>query len=341
MPPYMVLSEVDRNYRGENGKTFPERMACLKNLQTSLKHALGLALAFQARPAGPQVATGHPQGAGRVKALIAFHEEQQRNTVAGDILNAEVIRLRQWIFRQGATLTPNGEIIWPKSEHVVEYDTDLARQGFTRIEFRAGLLFLNGKPLDTQWMVTAFSGPGYGIYVMSREGHIHVSSHAVGYRHHSSLLAGTAVAGAGEMMVSSGMLTFLSNKSGHYKPTLLMLLQVLHELQDSRVPMQFKLKVHVANGKPSLYNNVDEFMMANHFDNESWKCRETLAEYNQWLTPEFLRRHPVAYLTGGAPDQRGIFDLSVNPPRKLTIDDFKAMIANDSLPSSYGAYHLQ
>lgn len=70
---------------------------------------------------------------------------------------------------------------------------------------------------------------------MSGENNIHVSSHSVGGRHHSSLLAGENVACAGEMEVRRGKLVTLSNKSGHYQPEPVYLTQVIRVLSDAGV----------------------------------------------------------------------------------------------------------
>jgi len=120
-------------------------------------------------------------------------------------------------------LTADRSINWALSNanSQVGYDHDLAAQGLTRVRIQAGRLFLDDahtNPLDTAGMVTHFSGPGRAIYVMSKEGNLHVTSHKIGIRHHTSPLAGQNVAAAGEMAVNAGNLTWLSNKSGHYAP---------------------------------------------------------------------------------------------------------------------------
>jgi hypothetical protein len=48
--------------------------------------------------------------------------------------------------------------------------------------------------------------------------------------HHSSVLAGEAVAGAGEVDFAAGKITKISNKSGHYKPSIANLLQTVEVL---------------------------------------------------------------------------------------------------------------
>jgi hypothetical protein len=338
-PPYRILTAIGQRYQNEVG-TEGERRAHLNRLETVLADTIAFAEAFAQRPAGPQVAQNLPElGQGRVKALTKFHTEQQQNVTRGDLLNAQVIKLRQWIFRQGAVLTTDGKIIWPKSQHVVQYDTDLARQNMTRIEIRNGLLCgVNGKALDTKFMVTAFSGPGHAIYVMSLEGHLHVSSHAVGFHHHSSLLAGGDGAGAGELRVSGGHLEWISNKSGHYRPDVFHLLQVLELLQDSGVPMAFRVQLHSAAGVRN-YPTLDALMVDNHFDNDTLEAQTLWQSYAIYFTTRFLHEHPIALLSAGPHGRSGIYDMSANPPRRFAKTEFETLM-RDQRNSPRLAVHL-
>jgi hypothetical protein len=54
----------------------------------------------------------------------------------------------------------------------------------------------------------------------------------VGHTHHSSLLAGAHVAGAGEIDVHDGTLVAMTDRSGHYRPTPGMNDRVLRNLRD-------------------------------------------------------------------------------------------------------------
>lgn len=211
--PLYLLTQIGDQEQGEEGKS-GERDGYLKdNLGDHLLNLMAQAKGFdERRRKGPQTAnvTGGP---GFVKRLASWHTEQIKNVTYPDWLNTEIIRFRQWLTRQGAVLTADGQIIWEKSRRTIVYDHQLKEQNVTKVSFRGGLLFAgNGKPLDTRTMATAFSGPGAAIYVMSNEGNLHVSSHSVGHRHHSSMLAGADVAGAGELKVEGGRLTWLSNK---------------------------------------------------------------------------------------------------------------------------------
>jgi len=77
-----------------------------------------------------------------------------------------------------------------------------------------------GRPLDPQLGGEGHERrSGFAIYVMLGDGTIYVSfDHDQGSFHHSSLVAGAPVAGAGDMTVIDGDLLELSNSSGHYRP---------------------------------------------------------------------------------------------------------------------------
>jgi hypothetical protein len=77
---------------------------------------------------------------------------------------------------------------------------------------------------------------GIFIYVMSKNGKIYVAdekkeSQKYGKFHHSSFLAGEPVAAAGELKISGGIITELTDKSGHYKPEIKYTVQVLEYLE--------------------------------------------------------------------------------------------------------------
>jgi hypothetical protein len=89
-----------------------------------------------------------------------------------------------------------------------------------RLFVRDGLLYSvrDGLPFDTRSAGTVWN-QGRAIYVMDRHGNLYASlRQIVGEFHHSSLLAGKPVAGAGELEVIDGVPTLINRKSGHYQP---------------------------------------------------------------------------------------------------------------------------
>jgi hypothetical protein len=162
-----------------------------------------------------------------------------------------IIKIRLWLSRQGVKISVDGKTLWWPREKKMLWDQELSQQGFSQVKFMQGKIYWSQHgagltpgqweltnssrsgwvqqdsrwvrnnqpiPVDTKSMVTHLSGPGAGIYVFSKEGNLHISSHKVGQRHHSSLLAGGDVACAGEIWVTNGKITAISNKSGHYHP---------------------------------------------------------------------------------------------------------------------------
>ncbi|MCA9515495.1 MAG: VCBS repeat-containing protein [Myxococcales bacterium] len=80
---------------------------------------------------------------------------------------------------------------------------------------------------------------GQAAFVMNERGELFATTkQKTGVVHHSSLLAGDAVAGAGMLVVTRGRLRFVSNSSGHYSPSHEMHTQVLRRLQELGVDMR-------------------------------------------------------------------------------------------------------
>jgi hypothetical protein len=78
----------------------------------------------------------------------------------------------------------------------------------------------SGELFDTTDAEAWHSGGERAIFVMDGNGNLYASNNPqVGHLHHSSLLAGQHVAGAGELKVVDGRLVEMTDKSGHYRPT--------------------------------------------------------------------------------------------------------------------------
>jgi len=78
------------------------------------------------------------------------------------------------------------------------------------------------------------------IYAMDRNGNLYTSPPDVTLPtefHHSTFLNGVPVLCAGELEVSKGQITRISNESGHYKPSKKQILQLLQQLQDQGVDL--------------------------------------------------------------------------------------------------------
>ena len=260
---YQYLSELGQHYFGEEG-TEGVRRGALDGLAGNVRSAIMTLNQAKA-------ALTPPPATGSVNAKAAFFKDQADLTKQAALKKAvfdaeqKVEKCRKWLALQGATLDANGYIDWGVSVRTVVYDSTAVQQGMTMLRFNGGRLFTDdacAAPLDTKNTVTHFSGPGFAIYVMGATGNIHVSSHSVGNRHHSSLLGGQNTAGAGELRAEKGRLLFISNKSGHYAPSVAHMLQVLHQLQKKQVDLtSVKLTLKTAAGQVP-YPNVQAFIAA-------------------------------------------------------------------------------
>ena len=252
-----------------------------------------------------------PKGAtaGSTSVVTSAQRAQQLAQLEAKLAQAQekVDFERKRLKRMGAHIQPNGEIFWRASDRTIEYDRTLAEQGLTRVTFKGGRMFLGGSsPLDTGKMTTAFSGPGWGIYVISAEGNMHVSGHSVGHRHHSSLLAGKAVAAAGELKVSEGRLTMLSNKSGHYMPSLVHLSQAIHLLLKNGVAPAFQIRVFPQRQD---FPNLDAFT-ASLAPKETYEVAK-LCRYARYITDAILQMHaPDPWRTARADEALGVFSVT-------------------------------
>jgi hypothetical protein len=123
--------------------------------------------------------------------------------------------------------------------------------------------YWKGQLFDTTQMVPfqVFGGPrmlgtNRAIFAMTDDGRIFtandrdlIQADATGKEinlfHHSSFVGGAPVAGAGELYFTNGVLTGVSNESGHYMPEFIHLKQVLQEFQSRGVDMStVRVQVH-------------------------------------------------------------------------------------------------
>ncbi len=141
--------------------------------------------------------------------------------------------------RQELPVTEEGEL-GDISARLVQYD-DQAAQERSLVLVGGSKLFRNDDkktPVDTKQSSTFHSGLGAEIFVVGMGNDIHMASHKIGKFHHSSLLGGATVSMAGEMQVTDGKIDWLSNKSGHYTPSVVQFQQFLHHLGKD-VPLNF------------------------------------------------------------------------------------------------------
>ncbi len=122
---------------------------------------------------------------------------------------------------------------------VITYLTPEARARHVLHVKDGKLVDANGKSLDPQLGGEGHEKrSGFAIYVMGGDGTVYVSfDHDQGKFHHSSLMAGGPVAGAGDMTVIDGDLLEISNSSGHYRPPAESLARVTERLTEMGIDM--------------------------------------------------------------------------------------------------------
>lgn len=119
---------------------------------------------------------------------------------------------------------------------------------------------LNGSYEQQQETARKVGIAGRYIFVMNAKGEFFAGKSITGVVHHSSFLAGGAVACAGEVAISGGVMTAISNTSGHYRPGPVYLWQAVKQLQMLGVPLS-SLRVDVM-GVSKNFKNAEEFLGA-------------------------------------------------------------------------------
>ena len=273
-----LLARIDPHYADERGQSKKDLMAAITMHLTRIKaywdaldliHQLGPhdAPAYQTKADETlkQVLTTIA-GAGPIGKAFSDRAKTLPLDELTLKLEAEHARCKDWLLREDLPIQNDGTLNLPKdasgaydaSSRVVKYNEG-EEQEATKVRFSGGLLKRaptwkpspgpdgadpgqgGAVPVDTDKSVTHFTGPGYEIFVAGEDGQIYMTSHKIGVQHHSSLLAGADVAIGGEMKVTQGHIVEMSNKSGHYLPTVDSLRQFLHWLDKDGIPLTFKV----------------------------------------------------------------------------------------------------
>lgn len=107
----------------------------------------------------------------------------------------------------------------------------------------------DGTPFDTSAARTHWSGQGKAIFVMDGNGNLYATTkQEVGRIHHSSMLGGEPVAGAGEIEVRNGTLVGMTDQSGHYQPEAVTNDRALQSLRDQGLTPDPDFKQYGWNG---------------------------------------------------------------------------------------------
>lgn len=113
---------------------------------------------------------------------------------------------------------------------------------------------------DTSENSTNFTGRGWGIFVLSRNGMLYAGNHInsqTGF-YHSCFLSGAPVLAAGELKLRAGQFHAVSPKSGHYQPGIAEIVNLLNWMHVNHVPMvnsKVQWFAKDANGRLLIINN--------------------------------------------------------------------------------------
>lgn len=119
----------------------------------------------------------------------------------------------------------------------VKYLNDQERAGF-KVVIKDGKVYdATGQLFDTRQASTSFAqNKGRAIFVMDATGALYISNEQTkGKFHHSSFFAGRPVVAAGDIRIENGVVTAISRKSGHYRPTATQLNQAVRQLNTQGV----------------------------------------------------------------------------------------------------------
>lgn len=261
--------------------------------------------------------------------MNAQHNAQDQSRIAR--CKAKIAYYREWLHREGVTADADGNVcvmnangeptgLLPGAvqQLTVVYDDDPILRKAQKVHFAGGRMFCDAactSPLTTKDMVTHFSGPGFGAYVMSAKGSVYVGSHVVGHHHHSSLKCGKPVACAGEVQVRGGVLHAITNKSGHYLPTEEHLVQVLALLHKRGVAPVYR--VGVVNPAKSIvqwHANPDAYAARRGMNIPVDFELTKLMWYNVHLKDSVLSRNGWRMHNPDKGEKFGVYTISSNSP---------------------------
>jgi hypothetical protein len=110
---------------------------------------------------------------------------------------------------------------------IVYYSSEQQQKAQVFVDENGQFAFANGRLADGDW-----------IFVVDQSGRMIASRADDGRVHHSSLSGGEPVMMAGELKISGGKLSVITNKSGHFRPDADAFKQFLGDLERQKVTLQ-------------------------------------------------------------------------------------------------------
>ena len=163
--------------------------------------------------------------------------------------------------------------------------TEVDRAAF-RLSVENGQLMKNGTPAS--FRASTFEVKEMPIFVLGYDNELYVDYPREGKVHHSGFMAGGVVLAAGHIQIQSGRITFLSDQSGHYKPTIDQTINVLRLLEEKGLDIsQTKILCLAIGG----FEFCDSLLLT------QFLSKITTLEYGNSVqllnTLEFLEKHDV------------------------------------------------
>ncbi|MDP1835504.1 MAG: hypothetical protein Q8K75_06190 [Chlamydiales bacterium] len=177
-------------------------------------------------------------------------------------LNGEPSLFEQWV--SSNTNKPFFEWITPErlvSLPRVCYMEPVARDNYALSIVDGKFASKDGGLFSTKWYSSLFNGFGHAIYVLGPDGVFYAAHHNEGSFHHTSFFDGGMLIGAGDMSVKDGILSSISNCSGHYRPGKESMLDVLEFLRCKGVDLtNVGLEMMVDGNVTRIYGSALKFL---------------------------------------------------------------------------------
>ncbi|HYH51795.1 MAG TPA: hypothetical protein VEG38_19805 [Acidimicrobiia bacterium] len=233
-------------------------------------------------------------GAIRKYAFVSNRKKDYRSefTAGSDKISRDYQSIKARYEQQGEVWTPELQVEWltglgwsddearayqpylenagkQQRERPVVKEVSKDERVHYRLNLKGGVLYRGAEPepFDTVknpkefWSLRA--GAGFAIFVMSKGGKLFAGTHKVGLFHHSSFLRGKDTAGSGEAKFEGGKITALTNKSGHYVPGKRENVQVLNELRELGMSLNFPFKELTERGQEIQHPSAAKYLQDN------------------------------------------------------------------------------
>lgn len=202
----------------------------MRQPQSKLRRTLTLALGMLIMPLLVTQAFGVDVSKFETKALLEKYNDEHK------VCNG-------WLQESGCCKEKD------RTPLMIRYLSEEEREAY-KLEFKDGKAYVGGRMLPH---LTADEDPNSEInymYTMDVKGNIFLFENgplASCRFHHSSLVSGEPVTGAGHFEIQKGVINYASNCSGHYHPPDVLLDQVIDVLKENGVKVG---KKHYYGGKP-------------------------------------------------------------------------------------------